>query len=187
MLSNQVISCPLAVLVMGVSGTGKSTIGRALAETLKAPFLEGDDYHPPANIAKMSAGIALQDDDRWPWLDALGAAQGDAAREHGLAVSACSALKRSYRDRLRLKADVPMVLVVLQADSELIRQRMVARSGHFMPASLLSSQLATLELPDAAEGALFFDCNESADRIVQAVSEQITKRPTDRQALAKIP
>jgi gluconokinase len=80
-----------------------------------------------------------------------------------------------------------MVLVVLQADSELIRQRMVARSGHFMPASLLSSQLATLELPDAAEGALFFDCNESADRIVQAVSEQITKRPTDRQALAKIP
>jgi gluconokinase len=179
MPSDQGTRRSLAVLLMGVSGSGKSTLGRALAEALKVPFLEGDDYHPPANITKMSAGIALRDEDRWPWLDALGTALGAIVREHGLAVTACSALKRSYRDRLRLKAHVPMLLVCLQADPELIRRRMTMRSGHFMPTSLLMSQLATLESPDATEDALFYDCNEPADRILQAVSEQVIKRRAD--------
>ncbi len=179
MLSN---SCPrrlLAVVVMGVSGSGKSTVGQAIAQVLKAPFLDGDEYHPPANIAKMRAGVALQDDDRWPWLDALGGALGAAVRQHGLAVGACSALKRAYRDRLRLKSEVPMLFVCLQAGPELIRGRISRRAGHFMPASLLSSQIAAFEPPDATEDALFFDCNESADDIIHTASEQILKRRTN--------
>ena len=165
----------MGIVIMGVSGSGKSTIGRALAAALKAPFLEGDEYHPAANLAKMSAGIPLQDDDRWPWLDALGAALGAQIREQGLAVCACSALKRSYRDRLRLKADVPLLIVALQADFELIRQRLATRSGHFMPASLLSSQLATLELPDASEQALLLAGDAPLDRIVPAVKERLQR------------
>jgi gluconokinase len=163
----------LGVVVMGVSGSGKSTLGRALADALAAPFLEGDDYHPPANVAKMSAGIALQDGDRWPWLDALGLALGDAVRRHEVAVCACSALKRAYRDRLRAQSDVPILLVCLSADPALIRRRMAMRPGHFMPASLLDSQLATLELPDATEDAMIFNHDEAPDAILRGVTDRI--------------
>ena len=179
MPSDRINRRPLAVIVMGVGGSGKSTIGRALAAALQVTFLEGDEYHPAANVAKMSAGIALQDEDRWPWLDDIGAALGTLARQHGLAIGACSALKHSYRDRLRLAAKVPILFVCLQADPELIRRRMAARSGHFMPVSLLGSQLAILEQPDASEDALFYDCTDSADRILQSASEQIAKRRAD--------
>lgn len=167
------------MVVMGVTGSGKSTIGRAVANALNAPFLEGDKFHPSGNIAKMSAGIALQDEDRWPWLDALGTALGAAAREHGLAVAACSALKRSYRDRLRIKAQTPLLLVSLRADPKIIGRRMTMRPGHFMPASLLNSQLETFEVPDATEDALHYDCDEPVDRIVRSVCEQIAKCRAD--------
>ena len=134
------------VVVMGVSGSGKSTVGALLAESLGAPFTDGDDLHPPANVAKMAAGIPLDDDDRWPWLAAVGRTLAGAGPA-GLVV-ACSALKRVYRDAIR--AEAPTVrFVELDSSPTLLAARMV-RPGHFMPPSLLASQLATLE-PLAAD------------------------------------
>ncbi|GAA3487397.1 gluconokinase [Streptomyces cremeus] len=131
------------VVVMGVAGTGKTTIGPLLAAQLGVPYAEGDDFHPPANIATMSAGIPLTDDDRWPWLDAIGAwIRGRAGR--GGVVSS-SALKRSYRDRLRSAAGEDLVFVHLTGSRELIADRMAQRRGHFMPTALLDSQFATLQ------------------------------------------
>lgn len=161
---------------MGVSGSGKSALGRALAESLHTPFIEGDDFHPPGNVAKMRAGVALEDQDRWPWLDAVGSALGLAAREHGLVVGACSALKRSHRDRLRLAAGVPLLFVCLQADASVIAARMQGRREHFMPASLLASQLATLELPDAAEDALLVDTTAPLEQLIPVVRAAILAR-----------
>lgn len=150
---------PCLVVVMGVAGCGKSTVGQALAQDLVAPFLEGDTLHPAANIAKMSAGIPLDDDDRAPWLDALGQAAGAAARAApgGISVAACSALKRAYRDRLRRAAAMPLRIVCLHGERDLLQQRLGARQGHFMPPSLLESQLRTLELPGRDEDALLLD------------------------------
>lgn len=143
----------LHILVMGVSGSGKSTVGAMLAERLGLPFADADAFHPADNVAKMSAGIPLTDADRWPWLDALGAWL--AAEEKG-GVVACSALKRSYRDRLR--GWVPgLALVHLAGAPELIAARQGAREGHFMPPSLMASQFATLEPPSAEEEALILD------------------------------
>jgi gluconokinase len=118
----------------------------------------------------------LQDKDRWPWLDELGRALGIAAREYGLVVGACSALKHSHRDRLRLAAGVPLVFVCLQADASVIAARMKERREHFMPASLLSSQIAILELPDATEDALFVDSTVPVDRIVPVVRAEVLSR-----------
>lgn len=130
------------IVVMGVSGTGKSTVGQALADRLGVPYAEADDFHPPRNIAKMSAGTPLDDTDRAPWLDAIGAwAHGRA--EHGGVVS-CSALKRAYRDQLRAAA--PRICFLhLIGDRELIARRMERRADHFMPTELLNSQFADLE------------------------------------------
>ncbi|RSS74802.1 gluconokinase [Streptomyces sp. WAC06614] len=137
------------VVVMGVAGTGKTTVGRLLAAALHLPYAEGDAFHPPANIRKMAAGVPLDDADRLPWLDAV----GDWARRTGDrgGVVAASALKRAYRDRLRAAAP-GAVFVHLTGDRELIRRRMTAREGHFMPPSLLDSQFAALEplRPDEA-------------------------------------
>ena len=154
-----------AVVVMGVSGTGKSTIGRALADALGIPFVEGDDLHPPANVAKMAVGIPLTDGDRAPWLDLV------AARLAGPpAVVACSALRRIYRDRLR--ADAPsLALVYLHGSRELLAGRMANRPGHFMPTSLLDSQLATLEPPEPDEHALAMDVVLPPAEIVARVVE----------------
>ncbi|AJE86586.1 MULTISPECIES: gluconokinase [Streptomyces] len=136
------MSTPQVVVVMGVSGTGKTTIGPLLAARLGVPYAEGDDFHPPANIAKMSAGTPLTDEDRWPWLDAIGAW---AHRRAGLGgVVSSSALKRSYRDRLRAAAP-GVVFVHLTGARELIESRMSHRTGHFMPTALLDSQFATLQ------------------------------------------
>jgi gluconokinase len=133
---------PAVLVVMGVSGSGKSTVARLLAERLGWDLQEGDDLHPPANVAKMSAGIPLTDDDRWPWLR-LVAQWIDAHRSDGThGVITCSALKRSYRDRLA-RPDVEFVH--LTVDPDVVANRMEHRAGHFMPASLLDSQLATLE------------------------------------------
>ncbi len=143
-----------AVVVMGVSGSGKSTLGRALADRLGWAFVEGDDQHPPANIAKMAAGIPLDDADRAPFLANVGAAMA-AAGDAGV-VAACSALKRRYRDAIRQRVgDVAFVLPML--DKAALAARMGHRSGHFMPASLLDSQLAALELPAADEDAILVD------------------------------
>lgn len=154
-----------AIVVMGVSGCGKSTLGEALARALDCPFLEGDAFHSPANVAKMTAGAPLTDDDRRPWLDALGAAAADAVRQDGRAILACSALKRAYRDRLRAAIGAPVLFVLLDAPKEDIAGRMAARSGHFMPATLLDSQFRTLERPAEDERALSLDARAPVESL----------------------
>lgn len=130
------------VVVMGVSGSGKSAVGAALAVALGLPYVDGDALHPPENVAKMHAGVPLADDDRWPWLDTV----GEWLRAHaaGGGVVACSALRRSYRDRLLSHAPTAR-FAELDVPPDVLRARLAARTGHFMPASLLDSQLATLE------------------------------------------
>lgn len=130
------------VVVMGVTGTGKTTVGTLLANRLRVPYAEADAFHPPDNIVKMSAGVPLEDADRWPWLDALGAWARQRAGRGG--VFSCSALKRSYRDRLRA-ATPDLCFVHLTGGRELIAERLVNRPDHFMLAELLDTQLATLE------------------------------------------
>jgi len=151
---------------MGVCGSGKSTVGAALAANLNATFLEGDQFHPPANVARMAAGIALTDDDRQGWLLALGAQLAAARREGRSVVLACSALKRSYRDTLRAQAG-ELAVIHLAGAPEVLAERMVGRSGHYMPPSLLASQLATLEPPQADEHALTLDIGRPSPAIVQ--------------------
>jgi carbohydrate kinase (thermoresistant glucokinase family) len=144
------------VVVMGVSGSGKTTVGKLLARRLKAEFLEGDDLHPERNVERMAAGIPLTDNDRRAWLLAIAEQLADAhASQHALVVS-CSALKRSYRDTLRAASN-RLVFVHLHGEPALLDARLRARHGHYMPASLLTSQLETLEPPGADERAASFD------------------------------
>jgi gluconokinase len=152
-------------VVMGVCGSGKSVIGALLAGALSVEFVEGDAYHPPENVARMSAGIPLTDEDRQAWLAAIAARIDDARRaDLGLVVS-CSALKRSYRDVLRAgKADVQFVY--LEGTRALLEQRLAGRRGHFMPSSLLDSQLAILEPPSPGEHAWVCDIGEPPEVIV---------------------
>ncbi|MFF1442571.1 gluconokinase [Streptomyces sp. NPDC058295] len=153
---------PHVVVVMGVAGTGKTTIGPLLAARLGVPYAEGDDFHPQANIDKMSAGTPLGDEDRWPWLDAIG---GWADARAGLGgVVSCSALKRSYRDRLRATAP-GVVFVHLAGDRALIEDRMAHRQGHFMPTALLDSQFATLQPLQADEAGVVVDVSGSPEAI----------------------
>lgn len=147
-----------AIVVMGVSGCGKSTVGRVLAEEIAAPFLEGDHFHSAANIAKMSAGIALRDEDRWDWLAAFGRAMGAEARQNEFVVGACSALRKRYREVLTDAAGMPLLFVCLQADKASLERRLGKRE-HFMPASLLESQLETLEVPSPEENAMCLDAD----------------------------
>ena len=157
------------IVLMGVSGAGKSTVGVALAARLGAAFLEGDALHPQANIDKMHAGIALNDADRAPWLDAIGA-RLEAARADGESlVAACSALKHSYRDRLRAKVAGRLDFVLLAATAPLLADRLEHRPGHFMPASLLTSQLATLEMPGPEEGVLVLNGTKPVEDLVAAI------------------
>ncbi|MEH0543356.1 gluconokinase [Streptomyces sp. B21-105] len=153
---------PHVVVVMGVSGTGKTTIGPLLAARLGVPYTEGDDFHPQANIAKMSAGTPLEDGDRWPWLDAIGVWAHGRAGLGG--VVSCSALKRSYRDRLRAAAPA-VVFVHLAGDRSLIEDRMAHRQGHFMPTALLDSQFATLQPLEADEAGVVVDVVGSPEAI----------------------
>jgi gluconokinase len=141
------------VVVMGVSGSGKSTVAAGLVDRLGCAFAEGDDFHPPANVAKMRAGMPLDDDDRWPWLRRLAAWIGEHEQAGRNAVVTCSALKRSYRDLLR-DGHPSVWFAHVTVDPDLLRQRVQKRSGHYMPPSLLDSQLATLEpLQDDEPGA----------------------------------
>jgi gluconokinase len=152
---------PLAVIVMGVSGSGKSTLAAALAGAIGCPFLEGDEFHSPQAVQKMRAGTPLTDDDRWPWLDRLGRAISAGAASDGIAVASCSALKKVYRDRLRQSIAVPVHFVLLDPVRDELERRMIARAGHFMPSTLLRSQLDTLERPQPDERALALDGSDS--------------------------
>jgi gluconokinase len=161
---------------MGVSGAGKSVVGAALARRLGVPFAEGDDLHPPENIAKMRAGQALDDDDRRPWLERVGGWLADHT-EGG--VVSCSALKRTYRDQLRFHApDVEFLL--LEGSREVIEQRLAHRSGHFMPAALLASQLEALEPLAPDERGAVIDVDQSVEAIAErcvAATRRSTNRP----------
>ena len=169
----------LAVIAMGVSGSGKSTFGPLLAQRLACRFLEGDAFHDPAAIAKMRAGRPLTDDDRWPWLDRLGAAVGEAVRSGGTAVAACSALKRRYRERLVAAIDAPTRFILLETEPEELIRRLTQRAGHYMPSSLLGSQLATLERPGADEPVLCVDTTVSPERLCERVEAWLTREAAD--------
>ena len=151
----------MIVLVMGVAGVGKTTIGEALARRLGWRFIDADDYHPPQNVAKMKAGIPLNDEDRWPWLARL----NKVLKEETNAVLACSALKAAYRERLA-QGIADFTTVYLHGSPELIRARMATRQHRYMPAALLDSQLATLEPP---ADAIAIDVAATTDECVAAI------------------
>jgi gluconokinase len=164
---NQPIS-PLAVVLMGVSSSGKSTTGLLLSERLGWPFRDADSFHPPANIAKMSRGIPLEDSDRWPWLDAIAAWIDENLAAHQSVLVSCSALKKSYRRRLvRDRTDVR--LVFLQGSFALIGKRMAERRDHFMPVSLLQNQFEVLEEPSPEENALVVSVALPVERVTQTI------------------
>jgi len=157
---------------MGVSGAGKTVVGTLLADALAVPFLEGDGLHPPENVRRMALGIPLTDDDRRGWLHGIAERIAEARRTTSGLVVACSALKRAYRDVLR-SADGALRFVHLTGDAGVIRQRMGQRVGHYMPASLLDSQLATLEVPGVDEHAWTFDVADSPSVIVAHIVERL--------------
>jgi carbohydrate kinase (thermoresistant glucokinase family) len=160
------------VVVMGVSGSGKTTIAKQLAAAEGWSVLEGDSYHPPENVAKMAAGTPLTDEDRWPWLRAIAAAIDACLARKENAVVACSALRRAYRDILiGDRKDVP--LVYLQGSHELIAARMRARKGHFMPPALLDSQFSTLEEPGPDEHPIVVSIDATPEEIVRQIKERL--------------
>ncbi len=157
---------------MGVAGAGKTLIGSRLARALGVEYVEGDEYHPPANVAKMASGVPLTDEDRAGWLTALAARVATARREGKGLVVAASVLKRGYREYLRA-ADPAVQFILLTAPRPLIAERLEHRTGHYMPASLLDSQLAILEPPDADEHAWVYDNERSPETIVSLIVERI--------------
>ncbi len=161
-----------AAVVMGVASCGKTTIGQAIAERLDARFIEGDLLHAPASVAKMSAGIALTDADRWPWLKRI----GEALRGEDGAIAACSALKTSYREAIAKSAGRPVSFVHLHGSRELLARRIAERKGHFMPSTLLDSQLATLEAPGTEEAAVRLDIAEPPALIVDRAVAYLKQR-----------
>ncbi|WP_246085209.1 gluconokinase [Rhizobium glycinendophyticum] len=162
------------IIVMGVAGSGKSSVGAALGAAMGAPYLDGDDLHSAENIAKMSAGIALTDDDRWPWLTKI----GETLTGHpGTILIGCSALKRTYRDLIRKTAERPVTFIHCAGSRSLIAERMAKRPGHFMPMSLLDSQFAALELPGADEDAITLNI---AAPLLDLVAKAMTQLLEDR-------
>lgn len=156
---------------MGVSGSGKSTIGKALASYLSLPYLEADDFHPVANIEKMSKGYPLTDDDRAPWLTAIQVSAEQASHSLGAVIS-CSALKQKYRNQLEDGLENLVVWIYLDGSFELILSRMKNRTDHFMPESLLKSQFDTLEIP---QNAIKIDISESNEDIMKKLKKQIAE------------
>lgn len=153
---------------MGVSAAGKSSVGRELARLIGARFVDADDLHPAANVAKMAAGVPLDDEDRWPWLQDVGATLADS----GSVVVACSALKRAYRDRLRAAA-ADVAFVHLTGESDLLAARAAGRHGHFMPAELLRSQLSALQPLDDDELGTQVDVDAPIARIAETAFEWV--------------
>jgi gluconokinase len=161
-------------VVMGVCGAGKTLIGSTLARELGIEFVEGDDLHPPENVKRMAAGIPLTDDDRHGWLLAIAQRIREAKRGGRGLVASCSALKRKYRDLLRAEGDADVRFVYLAGSRDLIADRLANRRGHFMPAALLESQLATLEEPSPDEQAWMCDISEAPDAIVANLRRRAT-------------
>lgn len=158
-------------VLMGVAGCGKSSVGAALAPEIGARYIDGDDLHPPANIAKMSRGEPLTDADRWPWLEAVGATMATT----GIIVG-CSALKRVYRERIAAGAGGSVCFIHLAGSRALIGNRMAARAGHFMPTALLDSQFATLEPPSADEPAVSVDIDQPMAALVADIVAKLGAR-----------
>ena len=172
----QPATLPRVIIVMGVSGSGKSTVGAALARRLHATFIDADDLHSPASKAKMAARIPLTDEDRWPWLDRLRREVVDAAPAGSCTVLACSALRRAYRQRL-LDGTTDVRLVHLRGSIELIAARLALRTDHFMPPDLLASQFAALEEPGPGE-AVIIDIDAPPDTLAErAVSLLVRREP----------
>jgi gluconokinase len=159
------------IVIMGVSGCGKSTVGAALSGALGIGYRDGDDLHPPANVEKMRAGQPLTDDDRWPWLDRVAAVLRDAAP----VIAGCSALRRAYRDHLRAGAGGPITFLYLTGSRDLIAARMAARTGHYMPPSLLGSQFAALEPPGMDE-ALTIDIDQPLPAILSTILAHLKEK-----------
>ena len=157
-------------MIMGVSGSGKSSVGAALSRETGAPYVDGDDLHPRSNIDKMSAGIPLTDEDRWPWLAAVGERLGS---HQGEIFIGCSALKRSYRNLIREKAAEPVLFIHLTGAKEVIAERMKHRPGHFMPTSLLDNQFATLEPPGEDEASIDADIGQPLEDVVRGILNKI--------------
>jgi gluconokinase len=164
--SQHLSDAPLRLVLMGVAGSGKSSVGEALASQINATYFDGDNLHPQANIDKMSRGEPLNDDDRWPWLTLVGEA---LARTDGTLIIGCSALKRIYRNHIRETANGAVIFVHLAGSREVITARMAARTGHFMPTTLLDSQFAALEPPADDEQAVTVDIDQSLDGVVQSI------------------
>jgi gluconokinase len=166
---------PPRLIIMGVSGCGKSTVGQSLAHRLGVPFLEGDDLHPSRNVALMAAGTPLTDADRAEWLDAIAERLSGLGSDEGLVVS-CSALKHIYRERLRA-ATTNVRFIHLHGDPALLALRVSQRQGHYMPPTLLASQLNTLEIPSLNEAVLSLDIAEPAERLVAKIEQQLHLNP----------
>ena len=161
---------PSRIILMGVAGCGKSAVGATLAARLGAVYLDGDDLHPPENITKMSRGEPLSDDDRRPWLALVGR---KLVNPDGILILGCSALKRRYRDHIRIEAGAPVTFVHLAGTRDLIAARMAARAGHFMPTSLIESQFAALEPPENDENAITVDIDKPLGAIVAAIAARL--------------
>ena len=165
-----------ALIVMGVSGSGKTTVGEKLAARLGWPYEDADKYHPASNVAKMSAGHPLTDEDRWPWLKAIAAEIDRVCDAGGKTVIGCSALKRAYRDiLLHNRADVR--LIYLNGTQSLIAERLRRRKGHFMPPELLTSQFKTLEPPTPGERPVTVSIDAPTEKIVEAILHELKSRP----------
>ena len=177
--SSQAAKHPIIIIVMGVSGSGKTVVGSALARAIGGRFAEGDRFHPPENISRMSAGMPLRDEDRWGWLDAIAIEIGEAERQGETLIIACSALKHIYRDRLRL-ASRHLRFVYLEVGRDVAAARVTSRKGHFMPASLIDSQFADLEPPTPDEQAVKLDATrDPAWLAAYAVSQLVASASPD--------
>ena len=183
-MDNDVSRKPCVLVVMGVSGSGKSTIGEKLAQRLGWSFEDGDKFHPLSNVAKMRAGQPLTDEDRWPWLQAI-ANEIDRICEAGEhAVIACSALKRPYRDIL-VHGRKDVRIIYLKGTQDLIASRLAQRKNHFMPPGLLASQFKTLELPDASENPVTVSVNAPVETIVDDIVRQLGLSPAESGASSR--
>ncbi len=165
----------MIVVAMGVCSSGKTSVGKVVASRMNWTFIEGDDLHPPANITKMASGVPLTDEDRWPWLDSIADRMREIDKAGESAVVACSALRQAYRDRLR-RSGADLRFLHLTGDVSLIRQRMQNRSGHFMPAGLLDSQLATLEPAGVDEALYEVDITRNVGDLAEAAIIYLTSR-----------